>query len=328
VTSLAMSVARNVKTVCQNEQAVDNKSVKSTRSRSSKNSYHSDCSSRSSVTSKKAAVEAARVKLEFACREAALKKESEQLKEHLAIEHATMKRKKSEIERECNLLEMERDLAVAKAEFQVFDDADGYTHCGSDNEECKIHNNDLLLNETRVSRTKSFVEQTLSNMDRNYHDELKPIEKINLSASAPKFIPALVASQPVEQFWNFLIKKELLLTRLCPFNDEAESFPAWKEGFCGIIKDLIATLREQLDLLIKYLGPKSRTQALSLRNANAANPGLAVSKIWDRLEQRYGRPELIDAALTSKVERFQKITGPRDYSRRQLDQKNAASSRG
>ena len=267
------------------------------------------------MTSKKAAVEAARVKLEFACREAALKKESEQLKEHLAIEHATMKRKKSEIERECNLLEMERDLAVAKAEFQVFDDADGYTHCGSDNEECKIHNNDLLLNETRVSRTKSFVEQTLSNMDRNYHDELKPIEKINLSASAPKFIPALVASQPVEQFWNFLIKKELLLTRLCPFNDEAESFPAWKEGFCGIIKDLIATLREQLDLLIKYLGPKSRTQALSLRNANAANPGLAVSKIWDRLEERYGRPELIDAALKSKLERFQKISGPRDYSR-------------
>jgi len=36
------------------------------------------------------------------------------------------------VERECNLLEMERDLAVAIAEFQVFVDAEGYTHCGSD----------------------------------------------------------------------------------------------------------------------------------------------------------------------------------------------------
>jgi len=50
VTSLAMSVATNVKTVCQNEQPVDNKNVKSTRSRSSKNSYLSDSSLRSSVT--------------------------------------------------------------------------------------------------------------------------------------------------------------------------------------------------------------------------------------------------------------------------------------
>ena len=77
-------------------------------------------------------MEAAGVKLEFACREAALEKESEQLKEHLAIKHATMERKKSKVERECNLLEMERDLAVAIAESQVFVDAEGYTHCVSD----------------------------------------------------------------------------------------------------------------------------------------------------------------------------------------------------
>ena len=61
-----------------------------------------------------------------------MKKESEQLKEHLPIKHATMERKKSKVERECNLLEMERDLAVAIAEFQVFVDVEGYTHCGSD----------------------------------------------------------------------------------------------------------------------------------------------------------------------------------------------------
>ena len=60
----------------------------------------------------------------------------------------------------------------------------------------------------------------------------------------------------------------------------------WKSSFENVLTDLQVTDFEQLDLLIKWLGPESSSYAQSIRAANADSEGLttafgeAGSKIW------------------------------------------------
>lgn len=48
-------------------------------------------------------------------------------------------------------------------------------------------------------------------------------------------------------------------------------------------------------------------QAISIRVANATNPENALIKVWERLDERYGCPELILEAITSKLNKFAKL---------------------
>ena len=59
-----------------------------------------------------------------------------------------------------------------------------------------------------------------------------------------------------------------------------------------------------MDLLIKWLGPESKKFAMSMRTANPKNPKNALKLIWQRLQDRYGSPELVEAALKSKLDKF------------------------
>ncbi|MES9884416.1 MAG: hypothetical protein ABW185_26515, partial [Sedimenticola sp.] len=115
------------------------------------------------------------------------------------------------------------------------------------------------------------------------------------------------------EFSKYLVKRELLITRFICFNDQPESFPVWRASFAGLLSELDVTPREELDLLVMYLGPKLSIQ--SLRNANASNPSNAVTRIWARLEERYGRPEMVDAALKAKLAKSPKIVNAGDYHR-------------
>lgn len=65
---------------------------------------------------------------------------------------------------------------------------------------------------------------------------------------------------------------------------------------------------EEVDLLTKWLSPESKKYALSIRSANTFQPERGLSLIWDRLEDRYGKPEMVEAALNAKLRNFPKIT--------------------
>lgn len=58
---------------------------------------------------------------------------------------------------------------------------------------------------------------------------------------------------------------------------------------------------EEMDLLIKWLGPQPSQFAKSIRAANAYDPPKGVSRIWERLYERYGRPQMVEHALKQKV---------------------------
>ncbi len=85
---------------------------------------------------------------------------------------------------------------------------------------------------------------------------------------------------------QFLLKKELLVSRLTTFNDRPESYTIWKASFRSIMSELRVTVIEELDLMVKYLGPESSSHAVSLRAAYVQDPGRDLERLWERLDER------------------------------------------
>lgn len=83
-------------------------------------------------------------------------------------------------------------------------------------------------------------------------------------ATAPETLPV---SHPgvVENLTQFLLKKDLLMSRFSPFNDRPDSYQTWKASFTSIVKELNISAFEEMDLLIKWLGPDSKRFASSIR---------------------------------------------------------------
>ena len=96
---------------------------------------------------------------------------------------------------------------------------------------------------------------------------------------------------------QFLLKKDLLLSRFSAFNDRPDTYETWKATFTTIIKELNVTLFEEMDLLVKWLGPESKRFASSIRPSNIHNPFTGLHLIWERLKERNGVPEMVEAAL-------------------------------
>lgn len=96
---------------------------------------------------------------------------------------------------------------------------------------------------------------------------------------------------------NYMVRKEMVSSGLMKFDDHPENYWAWKSSFQDVTKDLSLTAREELDLLTKWLGPKSSVQAKRLRSVHAHNPVAGVHMLWRRLEECFGSPEVIENAL-------------------------------
>ena len=72
--------------------------------------------------------------------------------------------------------------------------------------------------------------------------------------------------------------------------------------------DLNVSLFEEMKLLVKWLDPESKQFANSIRSSNISDPAKGLFRIWERLEERYGKPEMIEAALKCKLNSFPKIS--------------------
>ena len=48
--------------------------------------------------------------------------------------------------------------------------------------------------------------------------------------------------------------------------------------------------------------------AQSIRTSKIGNPSRALAKVWERLEERYGAAEMVEASLKTKIANFPKIT--------------------
>ena len=232
-------------------------------------------STRRSVTSSRAS----------SARSARAKVEAAKARLNVTMKEVEVRKKRAALDAELDILKDEKELAAAEAEADVLENASA---CESLPD---------LPDENAGQRTLEYV---------NEHSRDEPPTKQitqSLNPSAPSFSPS-----QAPDWTTLLLRKELLLTRLTNFNDKPEAFMSWKDTFCQIVAKLNLSPVEELDLLVKWLGPESASQATSIKLASHGNPATALRHIWDRLHERYGAPELVEASLKAKLAAFPRIT--------------------
>lgn len=101
----------------------------------------------------------------------------------------------------------------------------------------------------------------------------------------------------------------LLMSILTMYDDNPMLYVSWKLNFKRITRELGTTATEKLDLIVRWFGPASSKQANSIRACNADNPAQAVKKIWERLEERFGSPEMVERSLKERISSFPRIAG-------------------
>ena len=94
---------------------------------------------------------------------------------------------------------------------------------------------------------------------------------------------------------KMIARKDVVLSRLVKFNDSPVRFLSWKQTFSAVTRELGVTPAEELDLLIRWLGPESSRQAESMKVACEFDYPYGLKHIWSRLDSRYGSPEVSEA---------------------------------
>ena len=272
-------------------------SVRSHRSSSTR----SQTSTASSVARKqRAEVEAARVKAKFVAQEAELLKkqaahEAENRKEQAAHEAENL-RKKADFQAKLKLLESEKEVGEAEARLRILEEYSSEEEVESDDD-----NSSGGLNEFKKDRTESYVNQLSANLPGCYS---------KLNVTAPEFTPLSHNDPPqnvYSDFSRFLMKRDLCLNRISFFDDNPEFYRVWKEGFNDVVRELRVSPVEEMDLLIKYLGPESKKWAISIRSSNTHNATLGLSRIWERLDDRFASPEIVEASIKKRLSDFPKL---------------------
>ena len=247
----------------------------------------------STASRKRAKAEAARAKLEFAKRAAELRKKQALLDQEIAIEAARTSKQKADLEAELDLLTHKKELAAAEAETEALESE----QLNSQSVQSRILPN--LPTEDAIGRTATYVNCHVQPalqpaLVENYQDP-DPV----LNPKAPVFTP---------DWTSLVLRKKLLLSRISSFSDRPEMYAAWKATFRCIVNELSLSPMEELDLMIKWLGPDSRRQAMSIKTSNARDPQKGLQRIWERPEERYGPPEVVETSLKQKLAAFPKLT--------------------
>ncbi|XP_014676616.1 PREDICTED: uncharacterized protein LOC106816503 [Priapulus caudatus] len=109
------------------------------------------------------------------------------------------------------------------------------------------------------------------------------------------------------QLTQYLMRKDLTISRLYVFDGTPESYRTWKATVKSVMEELDVNNSEELDLLLKWSGPSCKQQILSIKSASAGNPSLGLLRAWERLEERFGSAEMVESSIKLRVKSFPKI---------------------
>lgn len=229
------------------------------------------------------------------------KAEAEKAKLAFVRQQVDLQTEKSKIEGQIQILNQTCSAAIADAEAKVFE---------REESETKSERNSILdeLPKDRGQRVADYVESVSRDQESSVRSHVNPKIVQPIPSSYNFDVPLTRPKEDsVETVTKFLLRKEVLLSRFSNFNDEPEAYNAWKLNFTSIIKDLQISEFEELQLLVRWLGPESSKHAADIQQANAGNPGRGLRQIWARLDERYGAIELIDDSLKSKLAAFPQL---------------------
>lgn len=117
---------------------------------------------------------------------------------------------------------------------------------------------------------------------------------------------------------RYLVRREHVNSGLIKFNDRPENYWTWKSSFLNTTEGLNLTASEELDVLTKWLGSQSAQHVIRIRSVHVASPALGLRMVWDRLEECYSSPEVIERALFERIETFPKINHKNPLKLREL----------
>ncbi len=286
-------------------------------------SVKSRSSTRSSVAAR-AKAESARKAVEYAKQETLLRKQQALLEEQGKVLEAERQRKSQDLKADLDLLCQVKEAAVAEAEAQVYeDDIYGLTRKPDLPVPLKLEDPSVRV-ENYVAQVSKLQK---SNPDVHSTQQLPPVQPFQppdqLPGSQQNFTGRTSMRFPqdhgsslnpgVQPFYprdlgRFLMRRDIVTSRLKPYDDKPENYIVWKTCFQSVVTELDIMDAEQLDLMIKWLGPVSSKHAASMRAANMEQPTRGLQLLWQRLDERYGAPELVESALRKRLDEFPKLT--------------------
>ncbi|XP_061908363.1 uncharacterized protein LOC133653277 isoform X1 [Entelurus aequoreus] len=129
---------------------------------------------------------------------------------------------------------------------------------------------------------------------------------------------------------RYFVRRELVSSGLTQFNDHPENYWAWKSSYINATGELNLNASEELNLLTKWLGRESSEHVKRIRSVHVANPAVGLQLVWERLEECYGSPEVIERSLFKRLEDFPKLSNKEPTKLRELgdllSELNAAKS--
>ncbi|XP_052216072.1 uncharacterized protein LOC127834351 isoform X1 [Dreissena polymorpha] len=284
---LSVRIINTLLTAPDNAEEDESSVSGSRRSSRSSNSSRSKAIS-DAVIERKVKAETARARLQYVEEAERLKKEQYELE-------LSVQKRRSEMESNLNILKCKQEVVESEAELRAVEEML--------NENCSVKSEAVKSVSSISKKSKSEIVNDYLNKLPARPDSQSKIQQdtFHLRPSAPEFVPQTTAN-----FANYMVKKDLLLSRVTKFNDRPEQFYTWKISFRSICTEIETNDREELDLLLKNLGPESGRQANSIRNANPHDVHGALEKIWERLDLRFGAPEQVADSLRRRVDAFQK----------------------
>ncbi|XP_067282594.1 uncharacterized protein [Pseudorasbora parva] len=143
----------------------------------------------------------------------------------------------------------------------------------------------------------------------------------NLNISAPCYYPQLKPDQCVsatEHLAQYLARRDLVSASLYEFDDKPENYRAWQSSYKNATQGLALTATEELDLMTRWLGKESSNQVKRLRSVHVASPDIAHRKAWERLQECYAAPEVVEKALFMRLDKFPKVSAKENGKLREL----------
>ncbi|XP_059825157.1 uncharacterized protein LOC132393780 isoform X2 [Hypanus sabinus] len=157
-------------------------------------------------------------------------------------------------------------------------------------------------------RRDAEVESRMANSMRNVRSQ-----SYRRQRTSPARMP--LAADPTLQY---LARLDLVTSGLYLFDDKPENYRAWHSTFTNVIDGVQLSATQRLDLMAKWLGKESRDQVRRMRSVYINKPELALSEAWERLWERYGAPDIIEAALYRRLENFPKVSAKDHFKLREF----------
>lgn len=319
----------------ENPRAYDDKSQSS---RASTRHSQRSSSTASSATKAYAKAKAARAQLAYAAKEADIMKQKADLE-------ATMLKQKADYDASLHLLQCERAAAAAEAEATAYEEVESgelgkepiveeeplssvqrtseYVRQQSQlfmelpSKHVPVDTFDKTVDKIETHNVKPDIEQENQNKTKWAYNGIKEEPPITQHTANPerRYIPE---PQGTQDLARYLIRREMVSAGLLRFDDKPENYWSWKASFLSATKDLNLSPREELDLMTKWLGVESSEQAKRIRAVHVLNPAVGVNMVWQRLEECYGTPEVIEDALLKKIENFPRLTNKDNVKLREL----------